>query len=210
MQSRRGAAKVGTAPPVRNFGRNIEVCPRHLYRPAGEIALLEILEAHRSGKIRAVGSGHAWSPGIACEDVLLDMSSFNHIELVQRAEGPEVRAGGGATVKDILRFLTPRGMTLPSIGLIAEQTIAGATATGTHGSGRHSLSHYVTEVRVACFGGEGGSPEMRCIRHGQALRAARCALGCLGVVTEVSVRCVPQYDLEEQSQWAESLEQVLA
>ena len=36
--------------------------------------------------------------------------------------------------------------TLPSLGLIDEQTVAGATATGTHGSGRNSLSHYVQAV----------------------------------------------------------------
>jgi hypothetical protein len=42
-------------------------------------------------------------------------------------------------------------MTLPARGTIKLQTIAGAISTGTHGSGRSGLSHYIDAVRVAAY-----------------------------------------------------------
>jgi len=47
---------------------------------------------------------------------------------------------------DRLHAMTDR--TLPTLGVIKRQTISGAVSTGTHGSGRPSLSHFVTGVRI--------------------------------------------------------------
>ena len=156
-----------------------------------------------------VGSGHSWSPAIECSDTLLDLSAFSGLSLEQSAEGTRLKAGAGAKVREILAYLADRNLTLPSIGLIAEQTVAGAIATGTHGSGRNSLSHYVAALQVAAYD-ENGSPKLRLIDDGDELLAARCAIGCLGVVTAVWLECVPQYFVEERAQWAESLEEVLS
>ncbi len=82
-----------------------------------------------------------------------------------------------------------QGLTLPSVGFITEQTIAGAISTGTHGSGRHSLSHYVQSVRVACYNTETGHAEVREFSAGDELRAARCSLGLLGVILSVTMQC---------------------
>jgi FAD/FMN-containing dehydrogenase len=82
-------------------------------------------------------------------------------------------------------------------GPITEQTIAGAISTGTHGSGRHSLSHYVQSVRVACYNTETGQAEIREFSAGDELRAARCSLGLLGVILSVTMQCRQSYHVEE-------------
>ncbi|MEO8272218.1 MAG: D-arabinono-1,4-lactone oxidase, partial [Aureliella sp.] len=90
------------------------------------------------------------------------------------------------------------------------QTVAGAISTGTHGSGRHSLSHYVLGVRVARYNNQSGEAEIVDITDGDDLRAARCSLGCLGVILSVKMQCRPKYLVEEQFREYEQLDDVLA
>ena len=80
----------------------------------------------------------------------------------------------GCRIKQILQKLNASAdLTMPSIGLITQQTIAGAIATATHGSGRYSLSHYTTEIRVAAYDPETGA-RIYSWNNGPELRAARC------------------------------------
>lgn len=168
--------------------------------------MLRILEEHRTGTVRVIGAGHSWNGGIETSDALLDLSHFRRIQI--HSDSCRVSVGAGCRIAELLAHLAQRGLTLPSIGLIARQTVAGATATGTHGSGRHSMSHYVESMRIACYGKE-GEAEVRRVDSGQALRAARCSVGALGVVLEVTLKCVPQYYVRERCVWRPDLDAVL-
>jgi hypothetical protein len=119
--------------------------------------------------------------------------------LVEHDEnGPLATIGAGCRIKRALSKLDQLGLTLPALGLIDEQTVAGATATGTHGSGKHSLSHYLERVRIAHYNPATGDPVITEVRKGDALRTARCSLGCLGIVVAVSLRPRPQYNVEQR------------
>ena len=131
-----------------------------------------------------------------------------------RQSGPEwtVRVGAGCQLKDIVKELDRHGLTLPTLGLIDEQSVAGAIATGTHGSGRPSLSHFVSAIRIASCSGKGSTAEFHWIDSGEPhrLRAARCSLGCMGVVSEVEFPVRRQYQIEEHLQQYTTLQEVLA
>jgi FAD/FMN-containing dehydrogenase len=192
-----------------NFGMNVRFHARRYYTPKSETELLEILRVHRRGTIRAVGSKHAWSDGIQSDDALVDLRHVNHVRLDQSDGKTIVTVGAGCQIKRLLRILNQQQLTLPSVGLISEQTIAGATATATHGSGKHSLSHYLTSLRIACYDESGKRPLMRKVDASVELQAARCSLGCLGVVYEVSLPCIPQYYVREQATPATTIQQML-
>ena len=167
---------------------------------------MRILDEHRTGPIRVIGAGHSWSGGIETSDALVDLRHFRRIRI--HPDRRRVSVGAGCRIAELLAHLARRGLTLPSIGLIARQTVAGAIATGTHGSGRHSMSHYVESVRIACYG-KNGEAEVRRVDSGQALRAARCSVGALGVVLEVTLKCVPQYYVRERCVWRAGLDAIL-
>ena len=190
-----------------NFGRNIRFTPRSRYEPRSEEEVLRILDEHRDGTVRAIGAGHSWNPGIESHDALVDL---NHLQRIRVHRGrTRVTAGAGVRIGALLKHLSKRDLTLPSIGLIDRQTVAGAIATGTHGSGRHSMSHYVESLRIACYGADGGAG-VRTVDSGRALRAARCAVGAMGIVLEVTLPCVPQYYVREKSVWRFDLDAALA
>ena len=167
---------------------------------------MRILDEHRTGTVRVIGAGHSWNRGIKTADALLDLRHFRRIRV--HPDRRRVSVGAGCRIAELLAHLARRGLTLPSIGLIARQTAAGAVATGTHGSGRHSMSHYVESMRIACYGKD-GEAEVRRVDSGQVLRAARCSVGALGVVLEVTLKCVPQYYVRERCVWRSDLDAVL-
>lgn len=189
-----------------NFGGNICFRPRCRYAPRTEDEVLRILNGHRDGTIRAVGSRHSWNPGIETRDTLIDLRHLCDIRM--HDDRTRVTVGSGCRIGALLRHLARHGLTLPSIGLIDRQTVAGAVATGTHGSGRKSMSHYVEAMRIACYGKD-GEPVVRTVDSGAALRAARCSVGAMGIVLEVRLRCVPQYYVRERCVWRDGLDDVL-
>ncbi len=201
---------MSNAPEIRNFGHNVRFTPGRIFQPRSETELLAILREHRHGHVRVIASRHAWSPLIETDDALIDMRHFCQIRIHEINGQTCVTVGGGCQIKTLLRFLNERGLTTPSVGLITEQTIAGATATGTHGSGKHSLSHYVTSLRIACFDESGDEPQIVNVNAGVELQAARCSLGCLGVVVEATLPCIPQYYVQEKMTPKATIEEVLA
>ncbi len=76
--------------------------------------------------------------------------------------------------------------------------------------GRHSLSHYVIGVRVARYDSHSGSAVIVDITDGDELRAARCSLGCLGVILSVKIQCRPKYLVEEHFREYVKLDDVLS
>jgi L-gulonolactone oxidase len=193
-----------------NFGRNIRFTPRDLVVPADEPAVLDALTRFKGRSVRVLGRLHSWSEIAAAPDVALDLRRLNDITLLPASGGTArvVRAGAGCTVNDVIEYLRPRGLTLPTVGIIGAQSIAGAIATATHGSGRSSLSHFVRSLRVAGYDAEGVPTIFDC-ESGTALRAARCAVGSAGVVLEVTIEAEPDMLVEESTSWFDNLADAL-
>ncbi len=181
-----------------NFGKNVQLTPKKSYLPANEQEVLEILDRHRGQRIRVIGRLHSWSRIIETDDVLLDLRNLNQVEPSTEGGAPSVRVGAGCQIKHLLTELQIKRLwTLPSVGFITEQTIAGAISTGTHGSGKHSLSHYVMSVRIARYDTASGKAVIQEVTGGVALQALRCSLGCLGVIVNVQMQCRNAYRVEE-------------
>lgn len=194
--------------PVTNFGGNVTFTPRRAYAPATEAEVLEILDRHARGKVRVVGARHSWNDGIVTDDALIDLRHFDSVHV---APDGTATVGGGCRIKHALRKLHALGdYTLPTLGLITEQTVAGAVSTATHGSGRPSFSGVVTGLRVAAYDPTGAARIYDWNEGDPELRAARCAVGCMGIVLAVRFRCVPRYDVAQTAVACVTLDEVLA
>lgn len=189
-----GAQQTEERRPLANFGGNQRWLARR-YRPHSKEEVLDILARHSAERIRAIGSLHSWSDIALTPDITLDMSRFDEVR--HCAADGVVRVGAGCRLQDLLdRLHAETDRTLPTLGVIKRQTIAGAISTATHGSGRQSVSHFVTAVRVAAYDAA-GAPRTIDYRGGDELRAARCGLGCTGVILSVELRSVPKYRVRE-------------
>lgn len=201
----------GPSREIVNFGGNIRFRPAHYYEPRTEQDVLDVLRRHARGHVRVAAALHSWSDLVISDDAVISMRHWTGIDYEEAADG-RVRAtvGGGWRIKHLLRELQRRELTLPAIGLITEQMIAGAIATGTHGSGNHSLGHHIQSVRLAAYDGDTGEPKIYDIDNGPELLAARCHLGCLGIVLSVTFECRAEYYVGERNTRYASVEDVLA
>ena len=72
------------------------------------------------------------------------------------------------------------------------------------------MSHYVQSVRLARYDSETGRAVVEEINDGVTLKAARCSLGCLGVILSLRIECREQYQVEEQFGKFSNVEDLLA
>jgi L-gulonolactone oxidase len=106
-----------------------------------------------------------------------------------------VTVEAGITLHELGGRLAERGLAMENQGDIDRQQLAGALSTATHGTGERfaNLSSQVAELRLATADGE--VRELTEESDREALRAARVGLGALGVITRVTLRCVPLFTL---------------
>jgi FAD-linked oxidoreductase len=177
-----------------NWARTASCSPAAFARPAGEEELRQVLRAaaERALTVKVVGGGHSWSDAACTEGVLISLDALSRVLSV---DGDRVTVEAGIRLDALNETLAERGLALGVLGSIARQSVAGAIATGTHGSGpRHgSLSSLVCGLRLMLADGS-----VRDLVPGEELfDAARVGLGALGIVTRVTLRCEPAFRLEE-------------
>jgi L-gulono-1,4-lactone dehydrogenase len=167
-----------------------------------------VRRAARDGRrVRVAGSGHSFSPAVLTDGTLLSLERLGGVHAVDAASGL-VRVQAGITLHRLVRELDARGLALPNLGDIDVQSLAGALATGTHGTGAGLPNLSAQVVAMELVLGDGSVRELTAA-DGDLLRAARVGLGALGVVTAVTLRCVPAFRLRGVDR-PEPLEDVLA
>ncbi|MDT0635254.1 D-arabinono-1,4-lactone oxidase [Spectribacter hydrogenooxidans] len=184
----------------RNWSGVIVCTPRRLAIPADEAELAAIiLAAREAGEcVRPVGAGHSFTPLCATDGVQVSVSRFTGLRLVDQATG-RVRVGAGTRLGELGAALHDHGLAMPNLGDIDVQCLAGALATGTHGTGVAfgNLATQVTGMRLV--GADGQARWCSADNHADIFHAGRIHLGALGVVTEVELACVPTYRLHYRS-----------
>lgn len=179
----------------RNWSGTVSATPARWVRP-GSVAEISaaVKDAGSSGlSVRALGSGHSFTPIAACDGgVALDLSGFTGIVSADAGTGV-VTVRSGTRLGDLNKSLAAMGLAMANLGDIDVQTLAGALATGTHGTGS-GLGGLATQVLGMSLVLADGS-EVSCSDGSPLFGAARIGLGSLGVVTTVTLQCVPAFSL---------------
>ncbi|MCK9249119.1 MAG: FAD-binding protein [Solirubrobacteraceae bacterium] len=144
--------------------------------------------------VKAVGSGHSFTPAAMTDGVLVDIAALDRVLDVDREAGL-VRVEAGITIHALADALAGHGLAFENLGDIDRQTIAGATATGTHGTGGALRNISSQIVAVDLVDGHGDLVRLDATTDPDGLRAARVSVGALGIVVAVTLRCVPAYVL---------------
>lgn len=161
------------------------------------------------GHLRVQGAAHSHARLLPNDDgVIADIGGLVGIVSVDR-ERERAWIWGGSRIHALGNALQLHGLAFANQGDIDEQTIAGATATGTHGTGRtlKNFSAAVTGMRLVLADGE--LLDVDGDRNADVWRAARLHLGAFGIVTRLELKLRPCYRLKEQS-WEAPLEVLLA
>ncbi len=175
----------------RNWSHTVTFKVDEFKKPKSEQDVVDLVKAAAaSGKnVRVQGAGHSFSQLLTTNDVLVSLDDMPDTCVVN---GTQATVNGGIRLKNLIKMLKAKGLALGNLGSVAEQSIAGAFSTGTHGTGLKipSLSSMVSAVKLV-----DGQGQVQVVPAAD-LPAARLSLGLLGIITEVTLDCVPHYQLE--------------
>ncbi|MGD8417168.1 MAG: FAD-binding protein, partial [Pseudomonadales bacterium] len=197
-------------PRWRNWSGKLECRPSQLHFPRSEADAARLAaDATAAGqRLRVAGACHSHAPLVVNDgEIIADLSGLAGV--IDADPGAAVAViWGGSRLYTLGNALREHGLALTNQGDIDQQTLAGATATGTHGTGI-TLKNFSAAVRgLRLVLADGSIVDASATENTELWQAARLHLGAFGVVTRVTLDLSPSYRLRERS-WESSLETVL-
>ena len=186
-------------PTIVNWDRTQSWTPEAVHAPASEAEVADLVRraAEQGHRLKPVGGALSWSDVIDIPGRAMRFGALDRVVAVDR-DARTVRVQPGVRLRDLNEVLAEHGLAFDNFGSIVMQTAGGYIGTGSHGTGGRTpiLSSYVSALRLV--DGTGAVHLLDAAHEPDLLAAARVNLGCLGVVTELELRCVEAFDLEER------------
>ena len=196
----------------RNWSGLASARPVRVLSPAtaAEVSEAVVAAAHHQLTVKMPGTGHSFTDIAVTQGLLLRPDRLRGITAVDR-QAMTVTALAGTPLHELNASLEQLGLSLHNMGDIDRQTVAGATSTGTHGTGGlvASLSAQIAALELVTADGSvvTASPET----NPDIFTAARVGLGALGVLTSITFKVEPMFTLEAEERpilWNDVLSQL--
>lgn len=175
----------------RNWAGTYDYAAPRIVPVSREADVLRALVAE-PGPIHALGTRHSFTDLPDTAGTLLDLAG---LEGVSALRDGEVRVAAGTRYGVLATWLEERGLALHNLGSLPHISIAGATATGTHGSGDRNgvLTTAVRGIRYADADGR-----VREVRRGDTdFDALAVGLGAFGIVLSLDLETRPSYRMRQ-------------
>jgi xylitol oxidase len=177
---------------VRNWAGNVVFSTDRVHRPHTVDELQQLVAT--TPRIHALGTGHSFNRIADTTGDLVNLRDLDvAIEIDEAAH--TVVVGGGVRYGELTTELQAQGWALHNLGSLPHISVAGACATGTHGSGNANGSLATAAVGVEFVQADGEL--VRLDRGDERFAGAVLALGALGIVTRVTLAIEPSYELRQ-------------
>lgn len=177
----------------RNWAGNQVCAPTDVVRPTTEAELREAVRT--AGRVKAIGSGHSFTGVALTNGRQVSLEDYGRVLHIDREE-QQVTVQAGIPLWRLCQEIAPHGLSLANMGDIAYQSVAGATSTGTHGTGIKlgGISTQIAGFELVTADGEivRAAPD----EEADLYAAGRVGLGALGVLSTVTLQCVPSFNLK--------------
>ena len=199
------ASLAASQPQWRNWSGNQTASPNQMLYPRNADGLAELLKT-TTGVVRPLGGSHSFSALVPTDDTIISLEAMAGLQHFN-AETLEARFGGGTRLAMASQQAWDAGGSFINEPDINLQSLSGAIATATHGTGLGlpSMSGMVSALTVMTPDGE--SHHLNA--DDERLLAAGTHLGALGFITDITFKLQPSYRLEERI-WTMSLDDAMA
>lgn len=170
-----------------NWAGNVSFCAARFHRPSSVDELRRLVAG--AGRVRAVGTGHSFNRIADTTGDLVSLAGLPPLMDIDR-ERSTVTVSAGVRYGELAAHLHEHGYALPNLGSLPHISVVGAISTGTHGSG-NGIGNLATSVEA-----------MELVTADGALvwlarDASTVSLGCLGIVTRVTLAVAPSFDIRQ-------------
>jgi len=193
----------------RNWAGLTTVTPAEVRTPRSVDDVVAAVDRARERRttVKMPGTGHSFTPIAAPDGIMLNPNQLSGILAVDR-EAMTATAQAGTPLHVLNAGLEALGLSLHNMGDIDQQTVAGATSTGTHGTGGlvGSLSAQIAGLELVT--GTGEVVRASATENADVFAVARVGLGALGILTSLTFRVEPMFTLEAEElplRWDEAV-----
>jgi alditol oxidase len=177
-----------------NWAGNVTFGAERLHRPSSVPELQRLVAG--STRIRALGTGHSFSRIADSPGDLVSLAGLPRLIDVDTARA-EVTVGAGLAYGELAVALNAAGLALHNLASLPHISVAGACATGTHGSGEHNgnLATAVTAIQMVTAGGD----LVTASRDSDPARfpGMVVGLGALGIVWRLTLAAEPAFQVRQ-------------
>jgi len=184
-----------------NWSRIQRCEPDEVVHPSSEDELAAAVgtATERGGRVKIPGAGHSFTGCALTDDVHIRLDRYRNVLGVDR-DTNRVTVEAGIHLYELNEALAGMGLAMHNLGDVDRQTIAGAVSTGTHGTGSKlgNLSTAVVGARVVAA--DGTVIDCDAERDADVFEAARLGIGAAGMLSTLTLQCVPAYNLRALEQ----------
>ncbi len=176
-----------------NWAGNLTYHTNTLLTPTSVAETRQIVKS--TPKLRALGSRHSFNAIADSTSAQISLHDLDSMELDAAAR--TVTVGAGVRYGTLAPYIDKQGYALHNLASLPHITVAGATATATHGSGvsNGNLSTAVSGLEIVTADGE--VVHLTRANDGDQFRAAVVNLGALGVITKITLDVQPTYQVSQ-------------
>jgi alditol oxidase len=175
-----------------NWAGNVTFEARELHRPTSVEALRSIVA--KADRLRVLGTGHSFNRIADTPGELVSVAGLPATVEID-TDRAQARVAAGIRYGELASRLHAAGFGLPNLGSLPHISVAGACATGTHGSGvrNGNLATAVAGLELVTAGGD-----LVSVGRGEADFAGMVVgLGAVGVVTSLTLDLVPAFEIRQ-------------
>ncbi|MDP9825739.1 D-arabinono-1,4-lactone oxidase [Kineosporia succinea] len=175
-----------------NWAGNVVFTPERFVRAQSVEQVQELVA--EAPRVRVLGSGHSFSTVAATDGLLLSLEDLP-LEVDVDTATSTARVTASARFAHVMPALHAAGLALHNTGSLPHISVAGASATGTHGSGTQNPCLAAGVTAIELIGPDG---ELRTLTAGEAdFHGSVVAMGLAGVVTALTLRAQPTFDVRQ-------------
>ena len=190
-----------------NWAGNFAYSAERLYEPESLEQLQEVVRG--SQRLRVLGSRHSFNSIADSEGGLVSLARMPRVFELDEVAGT-VTVDGGVRYGDLCAPLNAAGFALHNLASLPHISVAGACATATHGSGNRSGNLATAVVAMDVVTADGELVSFSRERDPDGFPGTVVGLGGLGVVTALTLRLEPAFQMRQDLYEHISLEQVAA
>ena len=176
-----------------NWSNNITFQPAGLESPVSIEHLQNIVQ--QNSKVKFIGAGHSFNTIADTDGVLVALDDLPCLMQIHVAES-KVSVSGNTKLGVLADYLHSHGYAIPNLPSLPHITVAGAVATGTHGSGitNQPIAGEVAAMRIVTALGD-----MVQFKAGNdtSFAGKPVHLGMLGFIAELDLRIVPTFEISQ-------------
>jgi xylitol oxidase len=186
-------AQVQESVPATNWAGNLEYHAEHYYQPKSVVELQSMVRQLAS--IRALGSRHSFNTIADTTASQINLAHLDSIEINEKAR--TVTVGAGVRYGTLAPVIDKKGFAVHNLASLPHITVAGAIATATHGSGVKNGNLATAVSAIEFVDANGDVVTLTRKKDGPALLGAVVGLGCIGIVTKVTLNLLPRFDMTQ-------------